>query len=401
MYCVIMILKNLAIIRDVTSEDTYFMKKKIKLVLSVMAIACFIALSSTTANASTDLIRLGIDDVYVYIVPTHGYVESRVVDGHVLVPVRAFFEILGARISWHEESRAAEIKIDGGIGICLRPDAGLQGVSIQSRNIVLDTLLQIIDDRIFIPLSFLTRDLGIDTDFIDRVVIQKVVDEANETQETAECWELGVDLSVYQQPWFSENERLSISNETIEDFSFLASHPYIKRLAISGGTIKSFDYLAENASNLARLDLHHVNISENAGSIPYLENLSHLSVSNRNVFDLIANNAHIDGHLAIGVESARYRDAGTVHVTLEPLRGFVNIVGFIYGGYATTLDISALQNAENLAYINISRDVDEVLNLQGLISLSNLKMLLVPVQHLRGSALDSFRERCIYISWGS
>ena len=152
-------------------EGVFIMKGKIKWVLSVLIIVCVIVLSATTANASTDLIRIGSDDAYVYIVPTPGYVESRGVENHVFVPVRAFFEILGAHVVWYEELRTAWIYIDGSIGIWLQPDVMFWGVSIHDRDVNLDARLQIINDRIYIPLSFFTRDLGIDADFIDRVVV--------------------------------------------------------------------------------------------------------------------------------------------------------------------------------------------------------------------------------------
>ena len=95
-----------------------------------------------------------------------------------------------------------------------------------------------------------------------------------------------------------------------------------------------------------------------------------------------------------------YRDAGTVHITLEPLRHFVNMSGFVYTGYTTILDVSALQNAVNLAHIDIYRDTFEVSNLESLLSLPNLRLLFVPFGHLWDPVLGLFDERCVRTGMG-
>ena len=152
-----------------------FMRKKIKWVLSVLVITCFIALSPTVATASTEIIRVGIDNVHVYVVPVFDYIEARVVDGHVLVPARAFFEMLGARVDWYDQIREAWIELDGRLGLWLPADShwltGYRALFPGLRSISFDAPVQIIDDRMFIPLSFFTRDLNIDDDFIERVVV--------------------------------------------------------------------------------------------------------------------------------------------------------------------------------------------------------------------------------------
>jgi len=196
---------------------------------------------------------------------------------------------------------------------------------------------------------------------------------------------------------------LRLGNSSIENFDFLANYDNIRRLDISGGTIYSFDYFTENLTNLQALLLHSVNVHQDAGPIPYIADLSNLSITGwrvneveandfQTVFELIVNNSHTI-RLGLGFDSSTYyTNRGTVHVTLEPLSKFVNMELFDFLGYATTLDVSALKNATSLVEIWMTSRVDTVLNLQCLAYLPNLERLTVPPHEWENPALDLLND---------
>ena len=82
--------------------------------------------------------------------------------------------------------------------------------------------------------------------------------------------------------------------------------------------------------------------------------------------------------LTINLGFVQYRDFGNAHICLAPLANFTNITAFVHNGYATSLDVSHLQNAANLIFIEISRCTYSIYNLEHLAALPDLLMLGLP-----------------------
>jgi len=215
--------------------------------------------------------------------------------------------------------------------------------------------------------------------------------------------ESSYDLHEFEFFNFHEFEMIELYDLYVYDFAFLEHYSDTRSLSISNSTIRSFDYFADNLSYLEFIWIHPcVDIYEDAGAIPYINNLRSIKIRHRNALQLIANNNHIDGHLGICLGYLHYQDMGTVYVHLSPLQKFNNITEFSYMGYATTLDVYYLKSAQNLFFIDIWSDVYYVNNIESLSELENLFMLLLPRQtviHLMEND-ELFRDD-IFIGIGS
>lgn len=78
-------------------------------------------------------------------------------EGHVLVPMRAFFEAAGAEVYWDAASRTVRA-FTGERTVTLQ--VGNSEASISGRSVALDAPPRIINDRVYVPLRFATDALG-------------------------------------------------------------------------------------------------------------------------------------------------------------------------------------------------------------------------------------------------
>ena len=78
-------------------------------------------------------------------------------DGRTLVPMRAFFEAMGADVSWDSASRTA-IGIKGGIEVRIPIDS--IHPTVNQQRVTIDVPARIIEGRTYIPLRFVGEALG-------------------------------------------------------------------------------------------------------------------------------------------------------------------------------------------------------------------------------------------------
>ncbi len=80
-------------------------------------------------------------------------------DGRTLVPMRAFFEALGARVDWEPETQTA---VGRRGGVTVRIPIGSTRPTVNGRIEQIDVAAQIVDSRTYIPLRFVGEALGDD-----------------------------------------------------------------------------------------------------------------------------------------------------------------------------------------------------------------------------------------------
>ncbi len=83
--------------------------------------------------------------------------ESLIINGRTMVPMRAIFEKLGAKVNWCPESRTVEGLTDQAI-IILRIDDTL--ATVDSESYRLDAPATIVNGRTMVPLRFISESLG-------------------------------------------------------------------------------------------------------------------------------------------------------------------------------------------------------------------------------------------------
>ena len=109
----------------------------------------FVATSLATTMQDIEVfvndVRLRLDDSPV------------IQDGRTLVPMRAFFEALGADVSWNAETRTAIGTRDG---IEVRIPIGSKQSTVNGQAVDVDVPAQIVNGRTFIPLRFVGEALG-------------------------------------------------------------------------------------------------------------------------------------------------------------------------------------------------------------------------------------------------
>ena len=100
-----------------------------------------------------------VDDIAVYIDNAPLYLEDRplIQEGRTLAPMRAFFEALGAEVSWEPDTRTA-VGTREGITVRIPIDSVTPTVNGEVRSISVPA--QIINGRTYIPLRFVSEALG-------------------------------------------------------------------------------------------------------------------------------------------------------------------------------------------------------------------------------------------------
>jgi len=124
-------------------------KSYIGLVLLVVALICFPAYPVAAAVLDIEIL---IDGKEFSCTP-----EPVLREGHVLIPMRAFFELMGLNVEWHDESQVAlayretmDVRI---------PENGDPPL-INGEDPPLDTPARIIDSTLFVPLRLAAESIG-------------------------------------------------------------------------------------------------------------------------------------------------------------------------------------------------------------------------------------------------
>ena len=84
-------------------------------------------------------------------------VYPRIVDGRTLVPVRAIFEKIGAKVSWDEKEQIVKIT-RGSTEVVLR--IGSKAAFVDDKKVELDVPASIIKGRTLVPVRFIAEGLG-------------------------------------------------------------------------------------------------------------------------------------------------------------------------------------------------------------------------------------------------
>lgn len=117
-----------------------------------MAAAVCLLLAATPAPAAADGITVKLDGK-----PLTFEVEPQIVNGRTLVPLRAIFEALGAKLDWDPNTRTAKAT-KGLRRVVLPVDA--PGARVGQRQVTLDVAPQIVNGRTLVPLRFVSEALG-------------------------------------------------------------------------------------------------------------------------------------------------------------------------------------------------------------------------------------------------
>ena len=131
------------------------MKKVYGLLLSV-AIAGNVLPTALAAESISVSINGTVVDFSKYdnVLP---YIESDT----VLVPVRAVAESLGLSVKWNGETQTVQIEGSNEITLTINSDTAI----INGESITLDVPVQMVKDRILVPLSFISENLGAEVEW--------------------------------------------------------------------------------------------------------------------------------------------------------------------------------------------------------------------------------------------
>ena len=129
------------------------MKKFLCLVLSLLMII-----------SSFNLVVLAEDEIKV-IVNGNALVMDQnpiIVEGRTLVPLRAIFEALGAKVGWDDESKCATgILNDKTVSLTINNTVA----KVNGSDVTLDVPAQIVNSRTLVPVRFISESLGADVDW--------------------------------------------------------------------------------------------------------------------------------------------------------------------------------------------------------------------------------------------
>ncbi len=87
---------------------------------------------------------------------------AAIADGRTLLPMRVFFDGIGYEVGWNEQTKVATVYKEKMV-ITIRTESG--DVYINDKLIALDVSPQLINNRIYVPLRFLSETLGCQVDY--------------------------------------------------------------------------------------------------------------------------------------------------------------------------------------------------------------------------------------------
>ena len=117
--------------------------------ITALALASFLVLAMAVPGLAIDLI---VDGVQAEL-----DVKPQIIDGRTLVPLRAIFEKLGAKVDWDETTKTATAG-RGDLTIALTAGSGT--ALVNGRRVALDVPAQIINGRTMVPVRFVSETLG-------------------------------------------------------------------------------------------------------------------------------------------------------------------------------------------------------------------------------------------------
>ena len=133
------------------------MKKILCLVLTLLLIVSSFAFQTVFADNDNIKIVINGEEKTFDQMPV-------MISNRVLVPLRAIFETLGAKVSWNNETNTATgVRNDKQVKITI----GDQTAKVNGKAVSLDVGAMLINDRTMVPVRFIAESLGADVKWID------------------------------------------------------------------------------------------------------------------------------------------------------------------------------------------------------------------------------------------
>ena len=182
-------------------------------------------------------------------------------DGRILVPMRSYFQTLGATVDWNTDTRTVtstyeDLEIDISID-CNKP-------KINGIEYMIDVPAQIINDRTYVPLRFVGESLGYQVQWegdANRVIITKL-EQADEIEATylkqfapIEDDERDkftvVSSKIGIASWYGNefHGRMTASGEVFDQYAYTAAHR-----TLPFGTYLQVTFLDSNKSVIVRVN---------------------------------------------------------------------------------------------------------------------------------------------------
>ncbi len=124
------------------------MKKK--LLIFIICIFAFATLTLSAAAANEVSVILDGERVAFDVPP-------QIISNRTMVPIRAIFEALGAKVEWDAETRTAKATIDGYVVKCTLDS---RYMSVRGKNVKMDVSPVIVDGRTLVPARFVAEAFG-------------------------------------------------------------------------------------------------------------------------------------------------------------------------------------------------------------------------------------------------
>jgi len=122
------------------AEGNYFMKKRI----AIFLIALLLLISSYPATYARDDVEIFVNGKFLYT-----DVPPMIINDRIMVPLRAIFEALGAKVDWNGATETVTAKKDN---IEISMQIGSRSFFRNGMSVILDVPAQVVNDRTLVPL---------------------------------------------------------------------------------------------------------------------------------------------------------------------------------------------------------------------------------------------------------
>ncbi len=223
------------------------MKQRIHKVCAVLLFSFFVfLLPACAAEASAEEISMYIEE------RQYTFVPSPVIrEGRMLVPMRGFFEVLGAEVEWCGEQRVASAyREDVEVNI----PVGSTAPEMNGAELSIEVAAEIINERTFVPLRFAAECLGYEVSWHEEkqaVIVnegdgktnawEKYIKEAEEKEAgekgSDESWKV-VSTQRGEASWYGSkfHGRGTASGEIFDMYAYTAAHrtlPFNTRVRVT------------------------------------------------------------------------------------------------------------------------------------------------------------------------
>ncbi len=166
------------------------MKLKIYRILIMLMLSMIFSTSSLAATKNIEVIVDGVE-LYTDVPP-------KIINDRTLVPMRAIFEAIGAKVEWKDSTKTV-IGTKGNDKIVLQ--IGSKKATVNGETYTLDSPAVIVNNRTLVPIRFIAESLGAEVywDNINRrVIISTYEDTSNNNGYVVYRWAHG---EIYEGYW--------------------------------------------------------------------------------------------------------------------------------------------------------------------------------------------------------